>query len=145
MAPLRGHIFKPMLVRLAEKSIPEPNSGCLIWLGASNGCGYGTLTLGRSKRAYAHRVSFEMENGPIPVGMQIDHLCRNTFCINPAHLEIVTNQENTKRGRVSALRPARTVCGRGHYLADHSYVDSSGRTQCRACLAIRQSKYRTRA
>jgi HNH endonuclease len=143
MAPRFGHIFKPISERLEAMSIPEPNSGCFIWMGAENGRGYGRVSIGQ-RQFYAHRVSYELKHGPIPPRLQIDHKCRNTFCINPDHLEPVTNQENTSRGLVSALRPERTRCFRGHDLADTGYIDTQNNRQCRACLKIRQTKYRSR-
>lgn len=72
----------------------EPNSGCWLWDGADNGSGYGKF-----RGRYAHRVSFEMHKGPIPQGMHLDHLCRVPCCVNPSHLEPVTNAENARRGR----------------------------------------------
>lgn len=71
----------------------EPNSGCWLWAGADNGVGYGKF---RGK--YAHRVSYEMRHGSIPTGLHIDHLCRVRCCVNPDHLEPVTNKENAQRG-----------------------------------------------
>lgn len=143
MAPRVGHIFKPVADRLEAMSIPEPNSGCLIWLGTENGAGYGRMGVG-GKSLYAHRVAYELRHGPIPAGMMIDHKCRNTFCINPDHLEPVTNQENTKRGLISDLRPERFECLRGHVLTETGYTDSQGHRQCRKCLSIRQRAYYSR-
>ena len=71
----------------------EPNSGCWLWAGADNGEGYGKF---RGK--YAHRLSYERHKGPIPDGLHLDHLCRMPCCINPDHLEPVTNAENARRG-----------------------------------------------
>ncbi len=76
----------------ADKIMPEPNSGCWFWLGALSR-GYGSL-----KNARAHRVAYEMTIGPIPEGLVIDHLCRVTSCVNPDHLEAVTQAENVRRG-----------------------------------------------
>lgn len=140
MAPKRGHVFKSEILRLEEKYIPEPNSGCWLWTGATNGFGYGRL-FSNGRNRYAHRVSFEIAHGPIADDMQLDHLCRNTFCINPDHLEPVTNQENVKRGLMSALRPARVFCPKGHPQNQFGYIDSRGARQCLVCLSIRQKAY----
>lgn len=76
--------------------IPEPNSGCWLWLGASNENGYGLITRGK-RTVKAHRFSYERANGPIATKLEIDHLCRNKCCVNPAHLEAVTHGENRRR------------------------------------------------
>ena len=73
----------------------NPVSGCLLWTG---GCSpYGVLSLDGLYR-YAHRVAYEIARGPIPAGLQIDHLCRTPACVNPDHLEAVTVSENVRRG-----------------------------------------------
>lgn len=85
---------------------------CWIWLGAVSGR-YGKFFLrrerGATKVAYAHRFSDELVNGPIPSGLEIDHLCSNTLCVNPAHFERVTGTENKRR---QGARRARTTEGR---------------------------------
>lgn len=141
MAPRLGHIFSPLADRLEAKSIPEPNTGCWLWFGATNGIGYGKLSIGHSGRIYAHRASYELANGPIPEGLHLDHKCRTPSCINPDHLEAVTNAENTRRGLLSKLRPPRSHCLRGHDLDQHGYADTQGHNQCRECLHIRQKAY----
>lgn len=85
--------------RLLAQSIPEPNSGCWLWLGNLAKTGYGTVGIGRrslgaKRTAYAHRASYEVFVKKIPAGLQIDHLC---------HLEPVTAAENTRRAL--AARP----------------------------------------
>lgn len=84
---------------------------CWEWVGAKISTGYGSLTNGRGGSVLAHRKSYEILVGPIPGGLTIDHLCRNRACINPAHMEPVTNAENTRRA--AALR---THCIKGHPL-----------------------------
>lgn len=134
----------PVETRFFNKFTIDPASGCWIWVGASNGVGYGKISVGGQGQEYAHRVSYEIHCGPIPDGMQIDHLCRNPSCVNPNHLEPVTNRENTRRGLISQLRPPRARCGRGHDLSVTAYRDSQGHTQCRECLHIRQRAYHQR-
>ena len=95
--PRRYENVYPLAERLADLSIPEPNSGCIIWLGALNDSGYGRIKI-RSRFRRAHRVAWELENGPIPSDLCIDHLCRVRCCINPTHMELVTRGENVKRG-----------------------------------------------
>jgi hypothetical protein len=98
--------------------IPEPNSGCWLWLGSLRS-GYGRFSL-NGKTCEAHRVSYEHLVGPIPQGMMIDHLCRTRCCINPDHLEPVTNAENIRRGQagkgpgaLTTARPSRVALGAG--------------------------------
>ena len=83
--------------RFDTKYIVDENTGCWQWIGAIDDSGYGEFGLNK-KIVYAHRYSWELEHGPIPEGLQIDHLCRNRACVNPVHMELVTTQENTRRG-----------------------------------------------
>ncbi len=75
--------------------IPEPNSGCWLWLGSLNG-GYGQI-IRDGKNIRAHRWTYEIAYGPMPSGLETDHLCRTRSCCNPLHLEAVTHQENMAR------------------------------------------------
>src|SRR5690348_1907218 len=94
---------------------------CWTWQ-ATQTNGYGQFKID-GKQRYAHRVSYELTVGPIPDGLQIDHLCRNRACVNPAHMEPVTPRVNTLRGiGGAAARAARTHCPRGHaYTAENTY------------------------
>jgi hypothetical protein len=75
--------------------------GCWPWLAATNNRGYGVTSRGgRGTRIYAHRLAWELERGPIPEGLTIDHLCRNRGCINVRHMEVVTLAENIRRAKV---------------------------------------------
>jgi len=106
---------------------------CWNWTGWLR-LGYGQFNVGRRKFA-AHRVAYELTVGPIPEGMQLDHLCRNTRCVNPAHLEPVTPVENTHRGTQPAADNARkTHCKNGHPLSgDNLQIVFNGRRRCRIC------------
>lgn len=105
---------------------------CIIWHGRPSGSGYGQVWSG-GKLVLAHRHAYSITFGPIPDGMQIDHVCGNVMCVNPAHLEVVTMAENMRR---KSLR--RTECKRGHvYTDDNLYNDGkTGRKHCRACRAL---------
>lgn len=90
--------------------IPEPNSGCHLWIGALNSNGYGTKRH-FGKNWSAHRLVYEMEHGEIPKNMTIDHLCRVRSCVNTKHMEVVTGRENTLRGHApSALNFKKKFC-----------------------------------
>lgn len=128
---------------IEAKSIPEPNSGCLIWLGAMDSKGYGMVSLSKTKKQLAHRYSYEAAIGPIPPGLDLDHLCRVTLCVNPAHLEPVTNRENNRRAL--PYRKLKTACINGHNLTDGNvYIIAGHRRQCRKCNLIAVQKYKQR-
>ena len=81
--------------KLEANSQPVPFCGCIIWLGAGAGTGYGQVTI--FKRSwYAHRLAFEVSNGPIPPGLCVMHKCDTRMCINPHHLTVGTHKENTR-------------------------------------------------
>lgn len=126
---------------------------CWIWTAASSGrpgkkygriwAGKRSLT-GRPLGSQAHRVAYEMFVGPIPQGLQIDHLCRTTLCVNPAHLEPVTYEENQRRGNSPMAQQARqTHCKRGHPLDEaNTYVWHRMR-RCRRCNNDQQAAIRS--
>lgn len=115
-------------------SVPEPNSGCILWLAATDRHGYGFFwNSGKQRRA--HRVAYEEARGPIPEGMVLDHLCRTPSCVNPFHLEAVTVRENTVRGvGLTAVNARKEKCVHGHALSgDNLTTDHRGNRACREC------------
>jgi hypothetical protein len=83
------------------RCIPEPNSGCWLWLLAIDSSGYGRGEF-VGKKDRAHRLSYQAFKGAIPDGLTIDHLCRNKCCVNPDHLDAVTLTENIRRRHTAA-------------------------------------------
>lgn len=117
--------------------MPEMDAPCWMWIGHVSEDGYGTFSAGRMVKA--HRFAYELLVGPIPEGLMIDHRCRNTRCVNPTHLEPVTNRVNILRGTSPAARHARqTHCKRGHLLSGKNlYVrPGDGARVCRACKPL---------
>lgn len=110
----------------------DKTDGCWEWLGAKTKDGHGRFRTPTS-HVLAHRWAYEHLVAPIPDGLVLDHLCRNTSCVNPDHLEPVTVAENTARGiGPSAENRRKTHCPRGHAYADHAVV-REGRRRCGVC------------
>lgn len=119
-----------------------PDGDCWRWTAYIGSDGYGQTRVGRQTRR-AHIVIFERVRGPIPKGLQLDHLCRNRWCVNPEHLEPVTQAENIRRGSAPSAIASRTgLCKRGHELAAHGYRRKSNGeiVGCRECI---RERYRT--
>jgi hypothetical protein len=128
----------PVDERLARLSHDEGE--CRIWHGSTSGRGsYGQIRVD-GVLLYAHRVAWEVANGPIPEGMQVDHLCRQTLCIRPDHLEPVTPEENMRRSRGWRQKAA---CKYGHpFTEDNVYRDPRGHRGCRTCRRGRLKQWR---
>lgn len=127
------------LIRFWEKVTKTPT--CWLWTAYKLKAGYGTITI-NGKSVLAHRWAFEALIGPIPEGLTIDHLCKNTSCVNPYHMETVTLRENVlraapwKKACVASgkVQSAKTRCPEGHeYDAENTYVTPKGRRDCKEC------------
>lgn len=113
----------------------EKTDGCWFWRGNISVWGYGIWQPGRGRSLRAHRVAYEAVVGPIPAGLVLDHLCRVKDCVNPAHLEPVTDRVNTLRGvGPSAINAAKTECKHGHpFTPENTRIDHKGKRVCRIC------------
>jgi|SRR5271157_3784042 len=145
----KGTLEERLLSKLNKNGpVPEcrPDLGpCWIWTGCVNDQGYGqiavTVGVGIVIRRYTHIVSYETYVGPIPEGLELDHLCRTRRCANYKHLEPVTRRVNLLRGvGETAKNAAKTSCIHGHpYTEENTYhrPDKNGR-MCRACGRLRR-------
>ena len=126
------------LEKLMQRVEPVTESGCWIWLGSVTEKGYGRVCFGGKYRK-AHRLFYESTFGEIRKGLVIDHICRVRCCVNPHHMQPVSNEENVSRGySFSALKSRQTHCKYGHVLdGDNIYRPKSRPTRrlCRACIA----------
>jgi hypothetical protein len=122
----------------------DPETGCWIWQRATSADGYGRVSVG-GKVIPAHRRAYELLVGPIPKGLTIDHLCRNRPCVNPDHLEPVTNRENILRGNtLPAANAAKTHCKYGHpFSPENTWHDlKRGWRKCRTCMRASTQEWR---
>lgn len=122
------------LLRFVQKS-----EDCWVWTGYVEG-GYGRLSF-NGEQIMAHRFSFEIHKKKIPIGMQVDHLCCNTRCVNPEHLEAVTSKENICRSILRGRNPRanQTHCIHGHkFDSANTYIKPNGNRACKECAAQRR-------
>ncbi len=121
--------------------VERTDGGCWLWTGArASGTGYAHFGLAGGRTLSAHRFSYEHHIGPIPDGLVIDHLCRVRHCVNPDHLEAVTQAENVRRalGQI-------THCVHGHeYTPENTYVAKNGRRTCKECKRRAFREWRAR-
>lgn len=116
----------------------EPGGSCWLWIASKFRNSYGQFRDEALKTVGAHQFSFRHFKGPIPEGLQIDHLCRVRHCVNPDHLEAVTCRENLLRGAtITAEHAAKTHCPQGHpYDGENTYHYEG----TRGCLKCRRSR-----
>lgn len=137
--------------RYVDNAGPSSYGGtpCWVWVGSLNGpAGYGSFWSGTvrtgGRMVAAHRFLYELWHGqPVPDGLVIDHFCRNRRCVNPLHIEAVTQRVNVLRGRGPTARNAfKTHCPAGHeYSAENTRLYGGAR-HCRACDRERQRRGR---
>ena len=134
--------FKTPEVRFWEKVLCNLETQCWEWTAFLYPSGYGHFQYPAHGSHLAHRFSYELVFGAIPIGLTIDHLCRVRHCVNPEHLEAVSLRTNTLRGKtITARNAVKTHCLRGHpYDLLNTYLHQ-GRRHCRECNRLRQAVY----
>lgn len=120
--------------RFEEKFTLDPSTDCWLWHGATDSWGYGTVTI-NNRQFGAHRVSYEYRYGSVPKKpLELDHICRVRWCVNPEHLEPVTGKTNTLRGNtITATNARKTHCPRGHPLSGDNVYAHNGHRSCKIC------------
>ena len=143
------------IIRFVNKI--HKTNGCWEWAACLNKQGYGRFNLKNYNGDAAHRISYELFVGEIPYGLTIDHLCKNTKCVNPAHLEVVTMKENCLRGlSPPSLNARKEKCPYGHKYEGKNnrgdrvcmickrYAGARDRERCRI-LGIDRNRYKKKA
>ncbi len=135
------------LDRFQKKTTTASEGGCLLWIGANTGNGYGQFWAA-GRLHLAHRWAYERWVGQIPDGLQIDHTCNVRNCVNPQHLEAVTSQENWHRAIARGVIPGsyqlnKPQCSKGHLYADGNLrLRPNGHRVCRACQRMYRANNR---
>lgn len=137
----------PLKLTIEERFWAKVNKGssdnCWLWTACVDKDGYGFFWNG-AKQGFAHRYAYEWFVGPIPKGLQIDHLCRVRNCVNPDHLETVTNRENTLRGYApTAINARKTHCIRNHEFTPENTLRVPRGRHCKACQLLWKKEHIT--
>lgn len=137
MPPRRSSVEERFVAKV------DKTDSCWLWMAHTNRDGYGCFWDG--KQFKAHRWAYERYVGPIPEGLQLDHLCRVRHCVNPEHLEPVTQQENISRGQAGWAATRITHCPKGHeYSPENTHMRADRRRECRECMRARAREYYAR-
>ena len=126
---------KIVVVRFWAKVNKTEN--CWIWTASTNGQGYGCFRIdGKTRRA--HGIAWALANGPVSVGLELDHLCRNPSCVRPSHLEPVTHKVNMLRGKNVATENIKKKVSKCGEPFDH--INKYGHRACHNCLRIKDRR-----
>lgn len=149
------------LERFFDKYVPEPNTGCWLWIASLSQDGYSQFRDENGRNTSGHRWAYTHWISEIPLGLELDHVCRITMCVNPHHLSLVTKVENNKRrwdadGRTSInrrrvlarqdFRPnaQKTQCPQGHTYDFENTIWWKTQRMCRACKRVYSRAYKLR-
>lgn len=133
---------KPNTVESILSKVKIDSNECWIWPLSLSHNGYGLVKFD-GKMQQVHRLVYKLLVGPIPDDLTCDHLCRVRNCCNPAHIDIITRVENTRRGNVGKWRGLLTHCKRGHeYSQENTYTDRNGYRVCNECRRISHRRRR---
>lgn len=131
MVYIRGTVAE----RIGARIVPGDN-GCTEWIG-SHDRGYSKFSIRSGVSVWVHRWTWEQANGPVPDGLELDHLCRNRGCVNPEHIEAVTHEVNTQRGKFLEHGSSAEFCKNGHPRTPENRVGRKERRgvsgECKVC------------
>jgi len=122
----------------------DKTGDCWLWMAGLCSGGYGQFRISTERKTVAHRFAYEQMVGPVPDGLQLDHLCRVKRCVNPSHLEPVTGRVNTLRSSgPTAMHARQTHCKRGHeFTSENTWLTKAGHRVCSTCaLAGARRRY----
>lgn len=116
---------------------------CWLWIGSLNNNGYGQMRI-NTRSHLAHRLSYELTYGKISKGLVVNHLCEMPNCVNPKHLEAITQLENVHKGRASRSKPhkQRAYCKNGHSMVPENVYIYKNNRACRECRKLRVYAHR---
>ena len=143
--PTNIDLFSPNHLGTSIAGRIDASGDCWEWTGPTDKRGYARVCY-KGTLFYVHRLMWTVLVGAIPEDRYIDHLCRNTSCVNPDHLEVVTHAENVRRGmtgKVNHRNSRKTHCPQGHpYSGKNLWVSKDGHRQCRRCHRERERRYK---
>lgn len=135
---------KPLLTEERFWAKVDASGDCWEWTAYKAPNGYGQFRINSPRKMeYAHRYAWAELVGPIPAGLELDHLCRVRHCVNPDHLEVVSPQTNTLRSvSPSSLQAKQTECIKGHPLVGENLYRWRNHRLCKTCRKERRGSYR---